>query len=70
MIKKGGCIEFLTNYFGWLSRILNFFSSWITGVKGGENYFAQSLNRQELKSVIKSYQSDIDNLSLQLETNL
>ena len=46
-------LEFLTNYFGWLSRILNFFSSWITGVKGGENYFAQSLNRQELKSVLE-----------------
>ena len=45
-------LEFLTNYFGWLSRILNFFSSWITGVKGGENYFAQNLNRQELKSVL------------------
>ena len=45
-------LQFLTKYFGWLSRILNFFSSWITGVKGGENYFAKSLNREELKSVL------------------
>ena len=53
-------LEFLTNYFGWLSRILNFFSSWITGVKGGENYFAQSLNRQELKSVLEKDTEQVD----------
>ena len=53
-------LEFLTNYFGWLSRILNFFSSWITGVKGGENYFAQSLNRQELKSVLDKDTEQVD----------
>ena len=53
-------LEFLTNYFGWLSRILNFFSSWITGVKGGENYFAQNLNRQELKSVLEKDTEQVD----------
>ena len=53
-------LEFLTNYFGWLSRILNFFSSWITGVKGGENYFAQNLNRQELKSVLDKDTEQVD----------
>tara|TARA_Y100000992_G_C21236525_1_gene478408 strand:- start:90 stop:1310 length:1221 start_codon:yes stop_codon:yes gene_type:complete len=53
-------LEFLTNYFGWLSRILNFFSSWITGVKGGENYFAQNLNRQELKSVLDKETEQVD----------
>ena len=53
-------LEFLTNYFGWLSRILNFFSSWITGVKGGENYFAQNLNRQELKSVLDKDTEHVD----------
>ena len=53
-------LEFLTNYFGWLSRILNFFSSWITGVKSGENYFAQSLNRQELKSVLEKDTEQVD----------
>ena len=53
-------LEFLTNYFGWLSRILNFFSSWITGVKGGENYFAQNLNRQELKSVLVKETEHVD----------
>ena len=53
-------LEFLTNYFGWLSRILNFFSSWITGVKGGENYFARNLNRQELKSVLDKDTEQVD----------
>ena len=53
-------LKFLTNYFGWLSRILNFFSSWITGVKGGENYFAQNLNRQELKSVLDKDTEQVD----------
>ena len=53
-------LEFLTNYFGWLSRILNFFRSWITGVKGGENYFAQNLNRQELKSVLDKETEQVD----------
>ena len=53
-------LEFLTNYFGWLSRILNFFSSWITGVKGGENYFAQNLNREELKSVLDKDTEQVD----------
>ena len=31
-------LEFLTNSFGWLSKILNFFSSKITGVKNEDNY--------------------------------
>ena len=53
-------LEFLTNYLGWLSRILNFFSSWITGVKGGENYFAQNLNRDELKSVLDKKTEQVD----------
>ncbi len=53
-------LQFLTNYFGWLSRILNFFSSWITGVKGGENYFAKSLNREELKSVLDKDTEQVD----------
>lgn len=54
-------LEFLTTYLGWLSRILNFFSSWITGVKGGENYFAKSLNREELKSVLDKDTEQVDN---------
>lgn len=53
-------LQFLTKYFGWLSRILNFFSSWITGVKGGENYFAKSLNREELKSVLDKDTEQVD----------
>ena len=53
-------LQFLTTYFGWLSRILNFFSSWITGVKGGENYFAKSLNREELKSVLDKDTEQVD----------
>ena len=53
-------LQFLTNYFGWLSRILNFFSSWITGVKGGENYFAKNLNREELKSVLDKDTEQVD----------
>ena len=53
-------LQFLTNYFGWLSRILNFFSSWLTGVKGGENYFAKNLNREELKSVLDKDTEQVD----------
>ena len=63
-------LEFLTNYFGWLSRILNFFSSWITGVKGGENYFAQNLNRQELKSVLDKETEQVDKEEMQAMKSL
>ena len=63
-------LEFLTNYFGGLSRILNFFSSWITGVKGGENYFAQNLNRQELKSVLDKETEQVDKEEMQAMKSL
>ena len=63
-------LEFLTNYLGWLSRILNFFSSWITGVKGGENYFAQNLNRQELKSVLDKDTEQVDKEEMQAMKSL
>ena len=53
-------LEFLTNSFGWLSRILNFFSSKVTGVKNEENYFAQNLNRDELKSVLTKETEEVD----------
>tara|TARA_B100001559_G_scaffold317670_1_gene323286 strand:+ start:309 stop:1526 length:1218 start_codon:yes stop_codon:yes gene_type:complete len=53
-------LEFLTNSFGWLSKILNFFSSKITGVKNEDNYFAQNLNRDELKSVLGKETEEVD----------
>ncbi len=53
-------IEFLTNTFGWLSKILNFFSSKVTGVKNDDNYFAQNLNRDELKSVLAKETEEVD----------
>ena len=53
-------LEFLTNSFGWLSKILNFFSSKVTGVKNEDNYFAQNLNRDELKSVLTKETEEVD----------
>ncbi|MBT10123.1 MAG: hypothetical protein CMD63_02525 [Gammaproteobacteria bacterium] len=53
-------LEFLTNTFGWLSKILNFFSSKVTGVKNDDNYFAQNLNRDELKSVLAKETEEVD----------
>ncbi|MBT10187.1 MAG: hypothetical protein CMD63_02855 [Gammaproteobacteria bacterium] len=53
-------LEFLTNTFGWLSKILNFFSSKVTGVKNDDNYFGQNLNRDELKSVLAKETEEVD----------
>jgi Mg2+/Co2+ transporter CorB len=47
-------LQFLTKYFGWLSRILNFFSSWITGVKGAALVLPGFLPRLGLVMVVTS----------------
>ena len=53
-------LEFLTMCFGWLANILSTVSSKITGVSNNENYFTQSLNRDELKTVLEKDTEEVE----------